>query len=93
MAISDYQKIVDDLSVLHRDASRLDGWYKDLAQEFIDVGECSLALDTIAYAYLRNGKSMPADMFEIFERLAVEMEMEGDLEFKGVARVRAQNST
>ncbi len=78
-----------DLSFLHRVASRLDGWNKDQADEFIRVGEYGLALDSIAYAYLVNNKLMPPDQFEMFDRLASAMELEKDPEYDGVARLRA----
>lgn len=58
--------------------------------ELIYVGEYSLALDMMSYAYLNNKIAVPADLFEIFERLAVEMDMEKDPEFEGVAQLRAE---
>jgi hypothetical protein len=90
-AMSEYmiKYIRTELSKLYRAASNLDGWNKEQALEFINVGEYGLALDGIAYAYLVNGKNMPADLFRIFDKLAVSMDMEGDEEFEGVARLRA----
>jgi hypothetical protein len=60
-----------------------------LDQEFIDVGEYGLALDGIACAYLDSGKTMPADMFHIFERLAVSMDLERDEEYDAVRKLLA----
>ena len=54
------------------------------------VGEYGLALDEIAYAYLSSATPMPGHLFRVFERLAVEMEMEGDAEYADVARLRAE---
>ena len=33
---------------------------------------------------------MPADLFEVFEKLSVEMEMDGDEDYEGVAQLRAE---
>ena len=86
----DYERLEVDLLTLYRAASDIDGWSKDLVGQLIYVGEYSLALDMMSYAYLNNGINMPDDLFEIFERLAVEVDMEEDPEFGGVAQLRAE---
>ena len=91
MAEDTFKKIEADLVVLHRATSGIEGWQGDLAQEFIDVGEYGLALDGIACAYLDSGKTMPDDLFQIFERLAVCMDLERDEEYDGVRRLLANS--
>lgn len=86
----DYEMVEADLTTLYQAASHFDGWSKDLAEEMIRVGEYSLALDIISYAYLNNDETMPADLFSIFEKLAVAMDMEADAEFEGVAELRTK---
>lgn len=86
----DYKRALADLEILYYAASEIDDWDRDLAEEFIRVGEYGLALDEIAYAYLNSATPMPAHLFQIFERLAVEMEMEGDEDFEDVALLRAE---
>jgi hypothetical protein len=90
MPEDDTKTVKSGLMILYETASRLDGWHKDQAHEFIRVGEYSLALDSIAYAYLNNGKSMSADQFQLFDKLATIMELDGDPEYEGVARLRAR---
>ncbi len=84
-----YKTIRDGLVVLHQAASGIEGWGGDQAQEFINVGDYGLALDEISYAYLDSGKAMPADLFQIFERLAVAMDLERDDEYEGVRKLLA----
>lgn len=86
----DWERVEADLLTLYRAASGIDGWSKDLVGELIYVGEYSLALDIMSYAYLNNGIDVPDDLFEIYERLAVEMDMEKDPEFEGAAQLRAE---
>lgn len=86
----DYKRVQEDLKTLYHAAYKIDNWARDLVGELIYVGEYSLALDEISYAYLNNSMSMPDDLFEIFERLAVEMDMEEDPEFEGAAQLRAE---
>jgi hypothetical protein len=87
----DYEVVIADLTTLHQAASAIDGWHKDDAGTLIRVGEYSLALDVIAYAYLNNHKTMPAELFKIFEKLVAAMNLEGDQELEGVARlIKAQ---
>ena len=81
--------IRDDLVTLHQAASSIDGWDGRQSRTFIEVGEYGLALDELAYAYLDSGKNMTAGLFKTFERLAAIMELEGDAEYGGVARLRA----
>ena len=88
----DSDKVKSGLSFLYEEASRLDSWHKEHAEEFIRVGEYSLALDSIAYAYLLNDKPMPSDQLDVFNRLAVAMDLENDPEYDGVARLRASAS-
>ena len=86
----DWEIIVADLETLHRAASDIDGWNKKQTETYIRVGEWGLALNGISYAYLNNGKAMPADLFEVFEKLAVDMEMDGDEDYEGVGQLRAE---
>ncbi len=86
----DYERVEADLLILYRATSKIDGWSKDLAEELIRVGEYSLALDIMSYAYLNNRIIVPAGQFELFERLAIEMNMEKKPEYEGVARLRAE---
>lgn len=86
----DWEVIVADLERLHRAASDIDSWNKEQAETCIRVGEWGLALNGISYAYLNSGKAMPADLFEVFEKLSVEMEMDGDEDYEGVAQLRAE---
>ena len=88
--MSDWERVEADLLTLYRAASGIDGWSKDLVGELIYVGEYYLALDIMSYAYLNNGIDVPDDLFEIYERLAVEMDMEKDPEFEGAAQLRAE---
>lgn len=86
----DYERVEADLLILYRAISKINRWSKDLAEELIRVGEYSLALDIMSYAYLNNRIIVPAGQFEFFERLAIEMNMEKDPEFEGVAQLRAE---
>lgn len=86
----DWEIVVADLETLHHAASDIDGWNTKQTETYIKVGEWGLALNGISYAYLNSGKAMPTDLFEVFERLAVEMDMEEDPEFEGVAQLRAE---
>ncbi len=91
MALSNNElsAIRNDLAVLHKAASAIDGWNGKQGRTFIEVGEYGLALDEIAYAYLDAGRAMPLDIFETFEKLAMMMDLAQDPEFDGVARIRA----
>jgi len=86
----DYEMVEAGLVALHRDASRFEGWARDLVGRMIGAGEYRLALDELSYAYLNNDEPMPADLFAVFERLAVEMDMEGDPGCAAVAELRAK---
>lgn len=90
MAEYDGQKVRSDLLALYKTASHLDGWNKEDADQYIKVGEYPLALDSVAYAYLENDTPMPNDQFAVFEDLAAMMQLEGDPEYDGVARLRAR---
>ena len=88
----DRTTIVSGLVSLYRAAPKVADWDKNMVEEFIRVGEWELALDEIAGAYLDNGAVMPADLFEIFEKLAVEINIEDNDEglFEDVAELRAR---
>lgn len=86
----DYRRVSADLETLYYAASEIDDWDRNQAATFIKVGEYGLALDEIAYAYLNSATPMPSRLFQVFERLAVEMKMEGDEEYEDVARLRAE---
>ena len=86
----DWEIIVASLENLHLAASAIDGWNKRQTETYIKVGEWGLALNGISYAYLNSGKAMPVDLFQVFEKLAVDMEMDGDEDYEGVAQLRAE---
>ena len=90
VAMFDYRTILADLEALYYAASEIEGWDKNQAATFIRVGEYGLALEEIAYAYLNSATPMPGHLFQIFERLAVQMELEGDEEYEDVAQLRAE---
>jgi len=81
----DCRKALADLETLYYAASEIDDWDRNQTATFIRVGEYGLAL-----AYLDSATPMPGHLFRIFERLAVEMEMEGDAEYADVAQLRAE---
>lgn len=83
----DYKAAVDDLSILNRAVSVFDNEFEEQTEEFIRVGEYSLALDDIASAYLVNEVSMPANLFRIFEKLALAMNVGGDDEYASAAKL------
>ena len=58
-------------------------------ERLIYVGEYSLALDDIASCYLDGNVSIPPDLFEVFERLAVMMDVEHDEYCDAAAKLRA----
>ena len=84
----DYKAAVEDLTKLNQQASLVDGQFDQQIAQFIYVGEYALALDGIADVYLSKGVRMPDELFQIFERLAIAMELEGDDEYREVARLR-----
>ncbi len=86
----DYKSMLADLETLYYAVSEIDDWDRNQTATFIRVGEYGLALDGIAYAYLNSATPMPARLFQTFERLAVEMEVDGDEEYEDVARLRAE---
>lgn len=88
MILFDYQAVRNDLNTLFAAASVYDGWQKDQTGTFIKVGEYGLALDGIAYAYLANHVSMPASLYQVFDKLAAAMDLNGDPELQGVADIR-----
>ena len=90
--MSNRMNIVSGLVTLYRAAPKVDDWDKNMVEEFIRVGEWELALDEIAGAYLESSAVMPADLFEIFEKLAVEMNIEENDEglFEDVTELRAR---
>ncbi|MEJ1977407.1 MAG: hypothetical protein WDN49_16190 [Acetobacteraceae bacterium] len=91
MAMLDCKTISADLPTLQQAASSIDELQKNQAATLIRVGEYGPALDVIAYASLNNRKTMPAELFAVFEKLATVMELDGDPELEGVARlVKAQ---
>jgi hypothetical protein len=90
MSNDSFGAIMVGLRALHMIASGIESWNGDLSREFIDAGDYGLALEGIACAYLDNGKTMPADVFNIFEWLAVSMELEQDEEHEGVKELLAE---
>ena len=86
----DYKKMLADLEILYYTSSEIDDWDRNQTATFIRVGEYGLALDEIAYAYLNSATPMPGRLFQLLERLAVEMEVDGDEEYGDVARLRAE---
>lgn len=90
VATLDYRKALADPETLYYAASEIDDWDGNRTATFIRVGEYGLVLDEIAYAYLDSVTPMPGHLFRSFERLAVEMEMQGDAEYADVAQLRAE---
>ncbi len=89
----DYETARQGLRVLHQAALALGGWQGEQSETFIRVGEYGLALDEIAYAYLDSKVAMPEKLFQIFDELAVSMELDSDPEFDGVAQLRKMQGT
>ena len=77
-----------DLLKLYQAASLVEGKPDRQTEQYIRVGEFNLALDGIAHAYLSKGARMSDSLFQIFERLAIAMQLDGDDEYQGVARLR-----
>lgn len=86
----DCKRVLADLETLYYAASEIDGWDRNQTATFIRVGEYGLALDEIAYAYLNSSTPMPGRLFQLLEKLAVEMEVDGGEEYGDVARLRAE---
>ena len=78
MAEFDYKAVISDLTLLNRAVRVFDQRFPGVIEQFIYVGEYSLALDHIASCYLDGNVSVPPDLFEVFERLAVMMDVEHD---------------
>ncbi len=74
----DYEAAISGLTLLNQAVRVFDQRYPGQIEEFISVGEYSLALDDIASCYLDGNVSVPPDLFEVFERLAVMMDVEQD---------------
>ena len=88
--MSDWELIVADLETLHHAVSEIGDWDKDLIEEFIRVGGYGLARDGIAYAYLNSGKAMPANLFQILEKLSIDMGVDDDEAYAGMVQLRAE---
>ncbi len=91
MSRSPFAWIRSDLSILYESTKQLKGWDVELTKEFIEEGESNLALDNIAFAYLKNEAIMAEDNLIIFEKLADFLETEKDPEYDAVARFRARH--
>jgi hypothetical protein len=87
----DYKAIKVDLLKLYEAASVVGGRRDSQIEQFISVGEYSLALDGIADTYLAKNIPIANDLFKIFEELAIAMDLEDDQEFREVGRlIKAQ---
>ncbi len=84
----DYKAAKESLELLYAAAASLRGDYNDQIRRFIDVGEYGLALDGIADTYITTNAAMPANLFQLFEKLASDMDLSSDPEFSGVAELR-----
>ena len=72
------------------DAARhLDGWHADQARRFTEVGEYGLVLDSIAHAFLTNRMAITPQQLQAVGSLAAAMELRGDQEMQGIARLKA----
>ena len=87
--MDDHNADLSNLKILLDSASAFSGWQQEQARDFVRVGEYSLALDGIAYAYLVNNARMPAEHYALFNQLALRMGLDGDPEYEGVAKLRA----
>ena len=74
----DYEAAISGLTLLNQAVRVFDRRYPGQIEEFISVGEYSLALDDIASCYLDGNVPVPPDLFEVFERLAAMMDVEHD---------------
>lgn len=89
----DYEAAFAGLTLLNRAVRVFDHRYPGQIEEFIDVGEYSLALDDIAGCYLNNDVPMPPDLFDVFERLAVMMDVNNDEYCERAAKLLAIGRT
>lgn len=69
----DHEAAFAGLVLLNRAVRVFDNRYPGQIEQLIDVGEYSLALDDIAFCYLDNDVLMSSDLFDVFEKLAVMM--------------------
>ena len=74
----DYEAVISDLTLLNQAVLVFDQRFPGHIEQFISVGEYSLALDDIAPCYLDGNVPVPPDLFKIFEKLAVMMDVEHD---------------
>ena len=84
----DYKATKEGFEILYASIKSLDRQYNHQIREFIDVGEYGLALDGIADAYMTSSASMPLALFQLFDKLATDMDLASDPEFSGVAEFR-----
>ena len=85
----DYEAVISDLTLLSQAVRVFDQRYPDDIEQFIYVGEYSLVLDDIASCYLDGNIPVPPDLFEVFERLAVMMDVEADEHCNAAAKLLA----
>ena len=84
----DYKAAQEGLETLYASIEPLDGMYNHQIRKYIDVGEYGLALDGIADVYMTSNVSMPLALFELFDKLATDMDLASDPEYSGVADFR-----
>ena len=78
-----------NLETLYKQSADFGGNDRRYVREYIDVGEYSLALDNLAYIYARSApKPLSAEIRQLFNWLAVEMDMRDGDEWEGVAQIR-----
>ena len=74
----DYEFAISGLTLLNQAVRVFDQRYPGDIEQLIYVGEYSLALDGIASCYLDGNAPVPLDLFKVFERFAVMMDVEDD---------------
>ncbi len=86
---NDMEWIELGLERLFEQSFGLDSDHRRYVREYIDVGEYGLALDNLAYIFIRlAAKPLPTEIRELFEKLALKMGISDGDEWEGVAKVR-----
>lgn len=84
----DYKAAQEGLEVLYASIEPLKGKFNHQIRKFIDVGEYGLALDGIADAYTTSNVSMPLALFQLLDKLAIDMDLASDPEFSDLTEFR-----
>jgi len=77
------------LEKLYDASAMFAGVNRQQVREYIDVGEYGLALDDLADVHLKTGKPVPADIVQLFDALAMKMDVKQGDEWQAVAEIRA----